>query len=78
MPLERLALEGQSAKAFGVVQNILWGFLSFLFWLNTFATTLAVNLLFLFLAIFFCELGKNQEEETALHSLCWQTSPHTC
>lgn len=32
---------------------ILWGFLSVLFWLNTFATTLAVNLLFLFLGILF-------------------------
>lgn len=35
------------------MSNILWGFLSFLFWLCTFSTTLAVNLLFLFLAICF-------------------------
>lgn len=34
-------------------QNILWGFLSFLFWICTFSTTLAVNMLFLFLCICF-------------------------
>ncbi len=35
------------------LQNILWGFLSFIFWINTFATSLMVNLLFLALCILF-------------------------